>query len=124
MTASSLSGNVWYNHWRNTSSELDDVADGSGLGTASAATAAVPGADTGRAIRQCVGFPPPYRFDRADEAIDALAVEDGLTGSFENTGVGTLVRFACPIDCVAAINSADAGSVRGSSEFYADDSAV
>lgn len=121
MTASPLSGNVWYNYWRNVSSDLDDVADGNGPGTAAAAA---PGADTGRAIRQCVGFPPPYRFDRADDARDALAVEDGLTGSFEDTGVGTTVRLACPTDCVGAIPSAGAGSVRGSSEFYTDDSAV
>lgn len=105
------------------SSDLDGVADGSGLGTA-AAVAALTGADTGRVVRQCVGFPPPYRFDRADEARDALAVEDGLKGAFEDTAVGTTVRLACPVDCVEAANSAGGGSVRGSSEFYTDDSAV
>ena len=123
LTASPLSGNVWYNYWRNVSSDPDGVADGSGLGTAPAA-AALTGADTGRVIRQCVGFPPPYRFDRADEAIDALTVEDGLKGTFEDTGVGTTVRLACPIDCVGVAISAGAGSVRGSSDFYTDDSAV
>ena len=71
-----------------------------------------------------MGSPPPYRFDRADDAREALAVEDGLRGAFEDTGVGTTVRFACPTDCVEAANSAGAGSVRGSPEFYTDDSAV
>eukprot|EP00903_Cladosiphon_okamuranus_P018631 g17149.t3 len=123
LTASPLSGNVWYNYWRNISSDVDDVEDGSGPGTAAAA-AALSGADTGRVIRQCVGFPPPYRFDRADEARDAQAVEDGLKGAFEDTGVGTTVRLACPIACVGAAGSTGAGSVRGSSDFYTDDSAV
>lgn len=83
-------------------------------------------ADAGRAIRQCVGFPPPYRFDRADESFDALAVEDGLAGAFEDTGMGTTVRLACPADCLGATTSSagGAGRVRGSSKFYTDDSAV
>lgn len=113
LTASPLSGNVWYNHWRNVSSDSGQEADGNGLGTG-----------TGRAIRQCVGFPPPYRFDRAAEARDALAVEDGLAGAFEDTGVGTTVRLSCPIECIEAASSAGVGSVRGSSDFYTDDSAV
>lgn len=99
------------------------MADGSGPGTAATA-AALSWADTGRVVRQCVGFPPPYRFDRADEARDAFVVEDGLQGAFEDTGVGTTVRLACPIACVEAASSADAGSLRGSPDFYTDDSAV
>lgn len=131
LTLSPLSGNVWYNFWRNVSGfdfDVGGLVDESGSEAAAAAAAAVTGADTavsgadaGRTIRQCVGFPPPYRFDRADEPIDALAVEDGLAGAFEDTGVGTTVRLACPVDCLGGNG---AGRVRGSPDFYTDDSAV
>lgn len=81
--------------------------------------------DAGRAIRQCVGFPPPYRFDRAEEAVDALAVDDGLAGAFEDTAVDTTVRVSCPVDCLGAAELAGSvGRVRGSPDFYTDDSAV
>lgn len=127
LSASPLSGNVWYNHWRNVSG----FSDGDGIGGSSAmaeataaATSSGAGFDSdGRAVRQCVGFPPPYRFDRAGDALSALVVEDGLTGAFEDTGVGTTVRLACPIDCLGA-TTAGSGAVRGSPEFYTDDSAV
>lgn len=89
---------------------------------ATAGSAASEG-DSGRAIRQCVGHPPPYRFDRADDPLDTLAVDDGLTGAFEDTGVGTTVRLACPADCLGA-TTGGGGAVRGSSDFYTDDSAV
>lgn len=130
LTASPLSGNVWYNHWRNVSGFFDYAGgvDGSGSEAAAAAAAADAMSDTddaGRAIRQCVGSPPPYRFERADEPLGALAVEDGLSGAFEDTGVGTTVRLACPVDCLGESGGATgSGRVRGSPEFYTDDSAV
>jgi len=129
LTASPLSGNVWYNHWRNASDFLDDDAgDESFSGMAAAAAAAAgstPGNDAGRSIRQCVGFPPAYRFDRADKAVDALAVDDGFAGAFEDTAVGTTVRVSCPVGCLGAAELASSvGRVRGSPDFYTDDSAV
>lgn len=126
LTTSPLSGNVWYNYWRNVSEFFDYDGDGESGSEAAAAAAAAADAmsdtDAGRAIRQCVGSPPPYRFERADEPLGALAVEDGLAGAFEDTGVGTTVRLACPVDCLGGSDAS--GSVRGSSEFYTDDSAV
>ncbi len=128
LTASPLSGHVWYNHWRNASDFLEDTGDEHFSAIAAAAAAAVesiPGNDVGRSIRQCVGFPPPYRFDRADIAVDALAVDDGFAGAFEDTAVGTTVRVSCPMDCLeAAALAGSAGQVRGSPDFYTDDSAV
>ncbi|CAM9229204.1 unnamed protein product [Hapterophycus canaliculatus] len=126
LTATPLSGNVWYNHWRNVSTLSAGGGGGDGGGSSVAATAPGSGSevDSGRAIRQCVGHPPPYQFDRADGPLDALAVDDGLTGSFEDTGVGTTVRLACPVDCLGATSADGAGAVLGSSEFYTDDSAV
>lgn len=124
LTTSPLSGNVWYNHWRNDSALLDGEAGayGSGSSMATATASSDSEVDGGRAIRQCVGHPPPYLFDRADNPLDVLAVEDGLTGALEDTGVGTTVRLACPADCLGATSGV--GEVRGSSEFYTDDSAV
>lgn len=128
LSASPLSGNVWYNHWRNVSgfSEGDGGGGSSSVAAATAAAARAGGGfdSDGRAVRQCVGFPPPYRFDRADDALSALVVDDGLVGAFEDTGVGTTVRLACPTYCLGAASSGAAGEVRGSSEFYTDDSAV
>lgn len=105
---------------------------------AAAAVSAAPGgvflergADTagaaGRVIGQCVGIPPPYRLDRASDPYDALTVDDGMTEVFEDTGVGTTIRLACPTSCrLLAGGGATAGgaSVRGSPDFYSDDSAV
>lgn len=82
---------------------------------------------SGRVIRQCVGFPPPYRLDRASDPYDALTVDDGVTEVFEDTGVGTTIRLACPTSCQTLADGGAAGvggSVRGSPEFYTDDSAV
>ncbi|CAM9983282.1 unnamed protein product [Ectocarpus sp. 6 AP-2014] len=128
LSASPLSGNVWYNHWRNVSGFSDgDGSGGSSSMAAATAAAAAAGAgfdSDGRAVRQCVGFPPPYRFDRAGDALSALVVEDGLVGAFEDTGVGTTVRLACPAYCLGAATGAAAGEVRGSPDFYTDDSAV
>lgn len=137
LTASPLSGNIWYNYWRNISEYLvegGDDDDGSGSAKAAAAAAAIDGTGDykldedpefriGRVIRQCVGFPPPYRLDRASDPFDTLTVDDGLAGAFEDEGVGTTVRLACPTSCLTAEGDR-AGSVRGSPKFYTDDSAV
>ncbi|CAM9756937.1 unnamed protein product [Scytosiphon promiscuus] len=127
LTASPLSGNVWYNHWRNDSTLFRGEAEtgGNGPSTAAANASSDPDADSGRAIRQCVGHPPAYGFDRADDPLHVLVVADGLVGALEDTGVGTTVRLACPAGCLGATPTVGgAGEVRGSPDFYTDDSAV
>ena len=149
LTASPISGNVWYNSWRNVSEffvqdgsgDNDDDDHGSAVAAAVAAAAAAGGGGggggtgeysysedakftAGRVTRQCVGFPPPYGFDRAEDSFDALTVDDGVTGIFEDTGVGTTVRLACPTSCLEWTNRGQAGEVRGTPDFYTDDSAV
>lgn len=130
LTASPVSGNIWYNHWRNVNG---------GFGSASAGVDVAARADNngdysyaedpehvaGRIIRQCVGFSPPYRLDRAIDPFDALVVDDGLEFASEDTGLGTTVRISCPTSCVAAVERGVAkGTVRGSPDFYTDDSSV
>lgn len=130
LTASPVSGNVWYNHWRN-------VNEGSGSASEGVDVAAEtdnngdylyaedPEHVAGRVIRQCVGFPPPYRLDRAIDPFDALVVDDGLEVASEDTGRRTTVRISCPTSCVAAVERGHAkGKVRGSPDFYTDDSSV
>ncbi|CAM9874206.1 unnamed protein product, partial [Laminaria digitata] len=152
LTLSPLSGNVWYNSWRNVSEFFieagngnDDDDDGGGGSAMAAAVAAAAAAGAGlggtgekysynedseftagRVTRQCVGFPPPFGFDRADNAFDALTVDDGISGVFEDTGLGTTIRLACPTSCLLHASSGGqaAGGVRGSPDFYTDDSAV
>lgn len=95
---------------------------------AAAASATPGGADTpgaaGRVIGQCVGTPPPYRLDRASNPYDALTVDDSRTEVFEDTGVGTTIRLACPTSCRTLAGTVGGASVRGSPDFYSDDSAV
>lgn len=141
LTVSPLSGNIWYNSWRNLTTFLleggqgvdgeDDTLKGSAK--APAAAEAVDSADgvygedrtsvAGRTIRQCQGSPPPDRLDRAGNQRDAQVVDDGLTDVPEDTGVGTTIRLACPTSCTAE-GGLLTGSVRGSPDFYTDDSAV
>lgn len=84
-------------------------------------------------MRQCVGFPPPDRLDRANDPRDALVVDDGLRDVLEDTGIDTTIRIACPTSCIdlaaawgaaGIVGGLGRGRVRGSSEFYADDSIV
>lgn len=139
LTASPLSGNVWFNHWRNVSEALGEGKYDEGASESARAAAEMAAADgsgdysyaedaeftAGRVIRQCVGFPPPYRLDRADDSYDALVVDDGLAGMSEDAGVDTTIRIACPTSCLQAVAEGQAvGDVRGSSDFYTDDSAV
>lgn len=141
LSLSPLSGNVWYNSWRNVSGFLTEDGDGDDDGgsamAAAVAAAAAAGGGTGensynedleftagRVTRQCVGFPPPFGFDRADDPFESLTVDDGLAGVFEDTGVGTTIRLACPTSCLEAAKGGQAGEVRGSPDFYTDDSAV
>lgn len=135
LTATPLSGNIWYNHWRNlTGQSSQEDAQTSNLGDS-----VIPAVSTratshgthynaedsnyasGRVVRQCIGFPPPYLLDRPGDPHKALTVDDGLTSVFEDTSVGTTIRLACPTSCAL---KAEGGPVRGSPTFYTDDSAV
>lgn len=130
LTASPISGNVWYNHWRNVNEGLGSAS--AGVDVAAKAEKNVdysyaedPEHVAGRVIRQCVGFSPPYRLDRAIDSFDALVVDDALEVASEDTGLRTTVRISCPTSCVAAVERGlTKGKVRGSPDFYTDDSSV
>lgn len=134
LTVSPLSGYVWYNSWRNLTSLTEGTGDSAVAVAAAAAAAEAAGgygedyiSVTGRVVRQCVGFPPPDRLDRADDERDTLVIDDGLRDVVEDTGVGTMIRLTCPTSCFDSFaNYANRGGgvVRGSPEFYTDDSAV
>lgn len=131
LLVSALSGYIWYNSWRNLTSLAEGTGD-SATAVAAAAAAEVAGgygedytSVAGRVVRQCVGFPPPDRLDRAVEERDTLVIDDGLREVFEDTGVGTTIRLTCPTSCVDGIGvRGGRGVVRGSPDFYTDDSAV
>lgn len=135
LTASPLSGNVWYNPGGNsTSPSLPGRGEGSparasaGAAAVASVVAAANNAEDGRSvagrtIRQCQGSPPPARLDRAGNPRDALVVDDGLTDAPEDTGRGTTVRFSCPTSCARA-GEGYGGAVWGGPSFYSDDSAV
>ena len=143
LIASPLSGNVWYNHWRNVTKFLTEGttyewsasarADAVAAETSAAAVdvngdysyAEDPELVRGRVIRQCIGFPPPSSLDRAADPFNALVVDDGLEATPEDTEVHTTVRISCPTPCLsAAAQGHVTGRVRGSPNFYTDDSAV
>ncbi|CAM9450628.1 unnamed protein product [Ascophyllum nodosum] len=143
LIASPLSGNVWYNHWRNVTKFLTEGttyewsasarADAVAAETSAAAVdvngdysyAEDPELVRGRVIRQCIGFPPPSSLDRAADPFNALVVDDGLEATPEDTEVHTTVRISCPTSCLsAAAQGHVTGRVRGSPNFYTDDSAV
>lgn len=142
LMASPLSGNVWYNSWPTPTSIFggndNDWGEHKAVAVALAAESAGGyGEDAtsvaGRMLRQCIGFPPPDRLDRANDPRDALTVDDGLRDVPEDTGVGTTIRIACPMYCLNLVADGEVdfvrggsggGAVVGSPEFYVDTSAV
>ncbi len=95
--ASSLSGNINYNHRHFNETEM------------------------GYVIHDCLGSPPMDGLDRTPVGPGfKLAVDMNVSSVAENTGIGTTIAVMCPPGC-----SWGAGEVRGGEGgMYSDDSAV
>ena len=75
----------------------------------------------GRSMRNCVGSPPPDRFEKkAWPSGLNLAVDDEVWELDEDTHVGTTYKFKCPAGCLDAPTTNTLEIVGGMPGYYAD----